>query len=89
VASKVVVDEDTELASPDLKAKCFCDAPLASSQCMDIFALPVIQGPKETSGLLVRLVSGTRSDYQRIRTFQFENKHLKFFLISQMKRDSA
>ena len=79
VGIKAVVDKDRELASPDLKARCFCDAPLASSQRMDISALPMIQGRRETGGLLVRLVDGTRSDYQRIGMFRFENEQLRKF----------
>jgi hypothetical protein len=79
VGIKAVVDEDRELASPDLKARCFCDAPLASTQRMDISALPMIQGRRVTGGLLVRLVDGTRSDYQRIGMFRFENEQLRKF----------
>jgi hypothetical protein len=67
------VDEHT---SPNLKAKCFCDAPLAASQSMNIFALPVIKDldSRQTHGLLVRSVDDTSNDYQRIGMFQIANK---------------
>jgi len=70
---------EKELKSPDLKARCYCDAPLASLQHMNIFALLVIQNSKEAYGLLVRLVDGTSNDYQRIGAFELDEMQLKKF----------